>query len=245
MISCYIVDDEDHAIEMLSKYIKRTPYLELLGTENNPLMALNSLSSGLITPDITFLDINMPQLSGMELSGLIHFNTLIIFTTAFSNYAIQAFENNALDYLMKPIGYDRFLKSVNKAQLKKQTLVASDMDKTDDDHFFVKSEMKGKMIKIDFNDIYYIETLQNYIHIHTVEGNHVTYLTMSEIYDKLPPNMFLRIHKSFIINQKRIKYIEGNRIFMENKRDVVIGQSYRKDFFDSINQKLIKSKRKP
>jgi DNA-binding LytR/AlgR family response regulator len=245
MISCYIIDDEDHAIDILSKYVNRTPYLELVGTESNPLVALDKLSSGQITPDITFLDINMPQLSGMELSELIHFNTLIVFTTAFSNYAIQAFENNALDYLMKPISYERFLKAISKVQLRRQNTSSLNQKKDDNDYFFIKSEMKGKMIKVSFNDIHYIETLQNYIHIHTHDDNHVTYLTMAEIYDKLPLDVFSRIHKSFIVNIKKIKYIEGNRIFMENKKDVVIGESYRKDFFDGINQKVIKSKRKP
>ncbi|MDB5110415.1 MAG: hypothetical protein JWR67_1529, partial [Mucilaginibacter sp.] len=198
MISCYVIDDEFHAIEALSDIITSTPGLELIGTTTNPLVGLDFITSGK-APELTFVDINMPQLSGIEFASLVNQLTKVIFTTAYHNYAVEAFEKEAFDYLLKPITPERFLKCITK--YKKSKII---MEPSAEDHFYIKSEAKGKMVRININEIVYIEGALNYIIIHIADGkNQITYLTMGEIQSYLPEKTFSRIHRSFIINSDK------------------------------------------
>lgn len=245
MITCYIVDDESHAIEVLASYIQKTPGLLLIGSQDNPLDALNQITSQEVVPDVTFVDVDMPQLSGVELSGLINKHTVIVFTTAFSDYAIQAFEKDAIDYLLKPITYERFLRSVNKIKERLSKQSASRGERDPEDYFYVKSETKGKMVRIEFDDIIYIQGLQNYITIHTPGEEHITYLTMKEINENLPASKFSRVHKSYIVNNQQVKVVEGNHIILKNKSSIPLGVSFRTTFLEGISEKLVMSKRRP
>jgi DNA-binding LytR/AlgR family response regulator len=241
MISCYIVDDEQHAIQVLAKYIEQTPGLQLMGTSENPLEALQIFRENAYA-DITFIDIDMPQLSGMDLSELLHNKTTIVFATAYDKYALQAFEKNAFDYILKPISYERFLKCINKLN-SRVVKNSSQEEESSRDHFYIQYEMKGKIVKIEYKDVEYIQALKNYVIIHTLTAKFITYLTMKEVEESLPPNIFMRVHKSFIVNLTKVQSIDGNAIQLGNKTEIVLGVSYKDAFFAKLNDKMIKTKR--
>src|SRR6185437_11434262 len=159
-LTCYIVDDETHSIEILKSFIEKTPGLTLTGSATDPLFALNEVMVD-DPPDVTFLDVDMPELSGMEFAELVNAHTRIIFTTSFCEYAVEAFEKNAEDYLLKPIGYERFLKAIKK--VKTNILNKERKNNRVDEFFLIKSDVKGKMIKIIKNDIILVEAMQNYV----------------------------------------------------------------------------------
>lgn len=243
-ISCYIVDDETHAINVLKRYIDKTPGLLVLGSETDPLKAWSAIDSKIVIPDIVFLDIDMPKLSGIELADLIK-PTQIIFTTAHPDYAINAFESDATDYLLKPVTYERFLKAISKAKdnlsFKNQLVILNN----EEEDFYIKSGTKGKMVKLKYDDIYYIEARANYLEFHLPEKSYLTYLTMKEIEEKLPAKKFIRVHKSYIVNIKKIIALDANQIFLEKNGPVDIGRSYRSSLLSVINPRLISSKRMP
>lgn len=238
MFTCYVVDDEAHAIETLVSYIEKAPGLELLGTSTNPLEALDRINNT-IRPDITFLDVDMPQLSGLDLAGLISDRTAVIFTTAFPDYALGAFEKNAADYLLKPISFERFLNSVKKvsAHLRAHTPDPAN------DHIFIKSNIKGKVTRLNFKDIVYVESIKNYVIIYTEDEKMVTYLTMKELEAALPPENFFRVHKSYIVNADKIKTVNGVNILLQKNIMVPLGQMYKIALQDYINTKLVSSSR--
>lgn len=241
ILNCYVVDDESHAISVLKRYIDKTPELTFLGSNGNPIEAWNKIENNQVLPDLLFLDVDMPQLSGIELAELVKSKTHIIFTTAYPDYALQAYETDAIDYLVKPITYERFLRSIGKVKLVLNTKLSTFV--TDDDEFYVKSEIKGKMVKIKLEDLIYIEAKGNYLQIKVGNDIHLVYLTLKELEEKLPAKMFIRIHKSFIINLKKIKAIEGNTAFMEGDHQVMIGSKYKPNLLSIINPKLLNSKR--
>ena len=240
MISCYIVDDEQHAIQVLAKHIELTPGLQLIGSSENPLEALQIFRENGYA-DITFIDIDMPQLSGMDLSELLHNKTTIVFATAYDKYALQAFEKNAFDYILKPISYERFLKCINK--LNSRMVKSTQEEESSRDHFYIQYEMKGKIAKIEYKDVVYIQALKNYVIIHTFSGKFITYLTMKEMEESLPPSVFMRVHKSFIVNLTKVLSIDGNAIQLGNKMELTLGVSYKEAFFARLNEKMIKTKR--
>lgn len=243
MITCYIIDDESHAIQNLQDYIQKTPNLELIGTNQDPLKAHAEFLEKNQYPDITFLDIDMPQISGIELSKMISGKTAVVFTTAYSNFAIDAFDLEISDFLLKPFAYERFLKCINKITplLQKKPV---ETPKASDEYFYIQTDGKGKVTKLMYKEILYIESQKNYISIVTPQKKLLTYLTLSEIEEKLSNQLFLRIHKSFIINTEMISHVEGNDIYLVNLRDAFpIGTSYRDNFFNYMKEKLIKTKR--
>jgi DNA-binding LytR/AlgR family response regulator len=241
MITCYIVDDEAHAIQILARYVEQTPGLTLVGTEENPLQALKAISTGQVSPQLVFADVDMPQLSGVELAELLSPFCRIIFTTAYDAYALQAFDQNAVDYLLKPITYERFLKAVQRLQ-QSPTVAPGQREK---EYFFIKSEIRGRVTRIDLQDVLYVEALENYIRIHTVEERHITYLTMKEMEAYLPKEHFLRVHKSYIVHTPYVRAVEGNQIILDNKDTIPMGAMYRGDFLAEVNARLWKSRRLP
>ena len=240
-ISCYVIDDESGAIALLKEYIERTPGLELLGSSLNPLTALDELTSE-NAPDITFIDVDMRLLSGLELAGMVNLYTSVVFTTAFPEYAVQAFEKEAFDYLLKPINYDRFIKCIQRAK-RKMTKQAKTDYPIREDFFNIKSEIKGRMMKIKFDEVIYIEGAVNYIQIHTTGGKHMTYLTMKEIEQHLPKPLFARIHRSFIINVNYVKVVERSQIKLENGESLIMGDYYKQRFLDLMDSHLVKTDR--
>jgi DNA-binding LytR/AlgR family response regulator len=239
--TCYIIDDESDAVALMKDYIERTPGLELSGSSQNPLIALDELTSK-NAPDITFMDVDMRQLSGMDLAGMVNLYTSVVFTTAFPEYALQAFDKEAFDYLLKPINYERFLQCIQKAKRKMKR--RSDTEIANKDDFFnVKSEIKGRMVKVRFDEVVYIEGAVNYIQIYTTEEKHMTYLTMREIERHLPGQLFARIHRSYIVNINFVKVTERAQIKLINGGSLPMGDHYKQKFLDFMDAHLVKSER--
>jgi len=241
--TCYIVDDEPDAIALLSDYVVQTPGLELIGSNQNPLIALDELT-GKFAPDIAFIDVDMRQLSGLDLAGMVNLYTTVVFTTAYPEFALAAFEKEAFDYLLKPIDYGRFAKCIQKARRKINTR-RSESRLAPDSFFNIKSEVKGRIVKIRFDDVMYIEGCSNYIRIHTREESHITYLTIKEIARRLPELLFMRIHRSFLVNLNFIKVIERARLKLHNGTSLDLGDQYKEKFLALMDERLIKKDRLP
>jgi DNA-binding LytR/AlgR family response regulator len=213
-LACLIIDDEPVARKGLEEYVNEIEFLELVAQCENPLKASRYL--GEQTVDLIFLDIHMPKLSGIEFLKGLRNPPLVIFTTAYSDYALEGYSLDVVDYLMKPITFERFLKAAQKAfevyQLKK---LASE-HKTHSDYFFVKCESKFE--KVNYDDVKYVESLQNYVIIHTPSKKLITYMTLSSLENQLPKDKFLKVHKSFIVSIAGIKAIDGNEIIIGDSR---------------------------
>jgi len=233
-INCIAIDDEPPALRQIEDYISKVPYLKLKAVFSNPLDLLNFLKDEQI--DLIFLDIQMENLSGIELIGLLKTKPMIILTTAFDSYAIEAFDLNVDDYLLKPISFERFLKATEKIYNKvmQQGISASELSSVQSNevnYFFVKTEFQIK--KIDFDDILYIEGLKEYLIINTVHEKVFTLQTFNEILHSLPKSDFVRVHKSYIVSLKNINSIRKNRILIGEKQ-IPIGNTYKELFLHSI-----------
>jgi DNA-binding LytR/AlgR family response regulator len=239
MYQCYIIDDESYAIETLKKYAEDSGQLEVVGTSQNPLEAIRFINEHKKI-DITFLDIDMPEMSGLDVADNIFANTAIIFTTGHAGYAVNGFEKNISDFLLKPISFARFMKSLTKvaADLEKK----NPMEQKNDTYFFVNPGIKGKMLKINYADVIYIEGLNNYVIIHTPAVSHTIYLTMKEMEAGLKPDFFLRIHKSYIINIDKVTQMEGNTVMVEDIQ-LPVGSSYKEKLANKIGSYSIKTQR--
>jgi len=238
MLTCYVIDDETIAIDIMVSYIKRIPYLQLLGATKIAQEALLEFEQKNSYPDITFLDIEMPDLNGMEVSTLLKDRTLIVLTTAHPGFAIEAFEKDITDYLLKPISFDRFLKCIKKIQDR----LEEKNKKPDEEFFYIQTGSNRKQVKIKYEDILYIESDRNYVTIVTTQENHIIYFSLNELLEKLPAG-FLRINKSFIANTGKIHHVEGNEVFFENGASYPIGTSYKEAFNQYVEGKLLKIKR--
>ncbi len=238
-IKCAIVDDEPLAVELLASYVEKIPFLELCGKYNNATDALHGIGEQPV--DLLFLDIQMPELNGLELSKMIPESTRIVFTTAFNQYAVDGFRVNALDYLLKPISYADFLDACNKAlqwfQLTQQSeQPAAPRTEEEPTSIFVKSEYK--LLQINLDDIRYIEGLKDYVKIYTEQSPHpiLSLMNMKAIEQMLPASRFIRVHRSFIVQKSKIREIERNRIVFGDVY-IPIGDSYKQAFQDFINPK--------
>lgn len=225
MINCLAIDDEFLALEVIDTYSQRLPYLHLIQTCTSALEALSILSQTDI--DLLFLDIDMPDLSGLDFLRSLRKPPLIIFTTAYSHYALEGFDADAVDYLLKPIAFDRFLKATQKAQLR-----LSDNKPSANGYFFVKSDHKN--VRIDFEAILFIEGRKDYIRIHTVDQTIDTLLTINTLLEKLPVTNFVRVHRSFVVALNKITAIERNVIFVGTLK-IQIGDLYREAFMKRIS----------
>ena len=240
MINCIIVDDEQHAIDILVHYVKQTPYLNLVDTTTSPIEALQIISSKSV--DLIFLDIQMPELSGMDLIKAINGKAKVILTTAYSEFALESYELDVVDYLLKPIRLPRFLQAVQKAvnDLEESKENKHSLPGQDDDYIFVKTESKGKLLKITLDEIDYIEGMKNYVAIYCGGKKTLVYTSMKDLEERLPKKQFLRVHKSFIIPISKITGIEGNLLRLKNVTDeILIGDNYKADLMDIIRNKMI------
>ncbi|HZY37066.1 MAG TPA: LytTR family DNA-binding domain-containing protein [Mucilaginibacter sp.] len=243
MNTCYIIDDEEHAIDTLVGYVDRYPGLSLVGTNINPVKAVDHIINSGAGIDIVFLDVDMPELSGLDVADIISSHSSIIFTTAFPNYAVQAFEKNGSDFLLKPISFERFTKSVTKVQNLIKSQKAAEHP-GEEEHFFINPGTKGKVVQLRYSDILYIEGLKNYVMIYTADNKYITYLSIQEIEKSIPPSRFPRIHKSFIVNIDKIKYVDSNEVFIGQNLQLPIGRLFKDNFFDLVHAKTLKSGRK-
>jgi len=226
-IKCLAIDDEPLALSQISSYIDKTPFLEKVALCQSAFEALEYLANNEV--DLMFVDINMPDINGMDFVKSLEHKPQVIFTTAYSEYAFEGFKVDAIDYILKPISYDVFLKSVNKAKIwfelnRKQT----ETIQTTPEYLFVKSEYK--LIRILLSDIKYIESANEYIQIHLINDEPVTTLIrLKAMEEQLPKNKFMRVHRSFIVNLDRVKVIERNRIIFD-KVHIPIGEQYKESF---------------
>lgn len=237
MINCVIIDDEPLARKGLREYISDVEFLHLAGEYDNPLKATEMVSRG--DAQLLFLDIQMPKITGLDFMKTLQKPVPVIFTTAFPQFALDGFELNALDYLVKPISFDRFLKAALKAKEYYEVRQKNEADKPSatgpHDHFFIKAD--NKLVKVSFNDILFIEALQNYVVVHTHEKKLITYLTFKSVEEYLPSSQFIKVHKSFIVSAPKIDSIEGN--------DIRIGQHYipvSRNLKDEVMDRLLKGK---
>ena len=237
-MNCIIVDDEPLAREAIEILLKETPQLSLIRTFNNAQSASDFIREN--TVDLIFLDIQMPGITGIEFAKTIPSNTLVIFTTAYSEYAIDSYEVDAVDFLVKPIEAERFVKAVNKAIAYHSLLLSEEknnLETTEDDFFFVKSERR--YFKINFDEILFVEGLKDYVIIQTDTQRIITKMTLKIIYTFLPQKSFFRINKSFIVNTQKITSFDNNDVFIQSY-EIAIGNSYREAFFEEFVNKLIK-----
>jgi DNA-binding LytR/AlgR family response regulator len=228
---CVVIDDEPYALDLINDYTQRTPFLELVSSFSNPFKALDFLNRESV--DLIFLDINMPELSGIQLLRTLQSPPMVIFTTAYPEFAAESYEYNAVDYLVKPIKYERFLKAVNKAcsllhsTIAKPNQTAKQPNDQKDDSLFVKSGTQ--LVKIYPDEILFVEAAGNYMCFITKDKRVLSLLTMKEVLDILPADNFLRIHKSYIISLKHIDAIERYDVVINGKQ-IPIGITYKEHF---------------
>ena len=229
-MKCIIIDDEPLAIELLSDYVGKMPELELVGTYTNPIEALHSLEKEPV--DLVFLDIQMPELTGIQFMKITKGKTQFILTTAYENYALESYEYEVVDYLLKPITLDRFMVSLEKVKRKNSgTEEQPIIQKTASNFMFVKSGHKTQKVK--FDDILYFEGLSDYVAIHSPEGKILTLEKMKHFAATLPAERFVRVHKSFIISIEKIDFIERNRVVIGEKY-IPIGATYAEEFWKKV-----------
>ena len=244
-LTCAIIDDEPLAISLLESYVNKTPFLCLAGKYNSAVNALPILSKEPV--DLLLLDIQMPELSGMEFSRILEADTRIIFTTAFSQYALDSYKVNALDYLLKPISYPDFLKSANKAlqwyelmrnNTMEPAVVPPVQEKNEIESIFIKTEYK--LMQIELRKILYIEGLKDYVKIFVEGEPHpiLSLVSMKTMEDMLPANRFIRVHRSFIVQPEKIKVIERNRIVF-GKEYIPISDNYKQKFMEFLAQRSL------
>ncbi len=248
-LNCWIVDDEPLALSLLESYVNNTPFLMLTGKFSSAKAAMKEMENQ--TPDVIFLDIQMPYINGLEFAQIIEEDTKIIFTTAFKDYAIDGYKVNAIDYLLKPFSYANFLTAAKKALTWHETVQSKNnsLSKKEDavEGIFVKADYK--IIHVLFEDIIYVEGLKNYIKIFTEKQPNpiVTIMTMAEMEKALPADHFIRIHRSFIVKKNKIESVNKSRLTV-NGKEIPIGKTYRQNFMEKIenmNSRFLSPKNTP
>ncbi|RXM47426.1 LytTR family DNA-binding domain-containing protein [Flavobacterium sp. YO12] len=237
-MKCVIIDDEPLAVELLEDFVQKVDSLELISTFNNAIDAVSFINQNNV--DLIFLDIQMPHFSGIDFLNTIEKKPLVIFTTAYSDYAVEGFNLGAVDYLVKPIPFHRFLKSVVRAQqiVNPAATVSSIAENTltpelEQDFMFVRAEYEN--VKMNFADILFIEGLKDYVKIYTTDNKYtLTLISLIKLENLLSSKGFSRIHRSYIINIKHVKSIQKNKVLISDKR-IPISESYKNAFFEKIN----------
>lgn len=219
-IKCIVVDDEPLAIQLLENYVMKIPFLELVFSSENPIEALEYIQNN--EADLIFLDIQMPELSGINFMKIVGDKLKYILTTAYSEYALEGYEHNVIDYLLKPISFGRFEKSALKAQERFPTNETSA-----NSYFFVKSS--GQQHKINFDEILYVESIKDYVNIKTDKQEYIVLDTLKSLESQLPEN-FARVHKSFILNLDKIEKIDVRNVFLNSGKEIPIGETYKSEF---------------
>jgi two-component system, LytTR family, response regulator len=238
-LRCLIIDDKPLAIDILADYAGKVPFLELITTTTNPIDGLNIVREQKI--DLVFLDIQMPGLTGLQFMKITGRQCMVILTTAYTEYALDGFENDVIDYLLKPIAFDRFYRAAEKAcrifrQEDIQPAYSPGNETMPSQHaefLFVKTE--HRIQKINLKDILYVEAIQNYISINTTNGRVMSLQPLKKIEEQLPPAEFIRVHKSYIVSLRHIGYVERSRIFMDDAV-IPVGDSYKDGFYRVIDK---------
>lgn len=224
---CAIVDDDELSIRLIAEYINQTDFLDLVGTFTSAIKASNTLLREPV--DIIFLDVEMPNMTGLELIKSLEVKPQIILITSKKDYAIEAFEHQVADYLLKPVGYSRFLKAVNKAR---DLFEVKQKGATLPKHLYIKED--SVLVNVALSDIVWIEALGDYVTLHLVDKKHTVLTTMKSMETKLPSTEFMRVHRSFIVRVDKISNLDGNMLVV-GKKLLPIGKSYRKALMDRLN----------
>ncbi len=231
-MNCIVIDDELPALHLLADYVKKVPDLNLVGTAEDAFKAMELLNSRQV--DLMFLDIQMPELTGINFIKSLTRRPYTVFTTAYAEYALEGYELNVVDYLLKPITFERFLKAVNKVKEMHELAAKSPSDKSgtaSKEYIFVKADYK--LVKVSFDEINYIQGMSEYVRIFTDTQQIITLQTLKSFGAQLPPDRFLRIHKSYIVPIKKIKAIIGNTVEVPGK-NIPIGRNYREKVFEIL-----------
>ena len=223
-LRCIAVDDEPLALDIIEDYVSKVPYLELVKRTENAIEALQMVQAGGI--DLVFLDIQMPELTGINFMKIVGGKIKYVLTTAYSEYALEGYEHNIVDYLLKPISFERF----NKSALKVQERFA--VKGNSDAYFFVKSS--GQQHRINFDEILYIESIKDYVNIRTIYQEYIILDSLKSLEQELPKSSFIRIHKSFMINLHQIKSIGTKKILLLSEQEIPIGDSYRANLLNGL-----------
>ncbi len=240
MIRCIAVDDEAYASEILATFIRKIPFLELVGTTTNAFEALGWVQQGKV--DLVFLDIQMPELTGLQFMKICGTQCKVILTTAYPEYALEGFEHDVIDYLLKPIAFERFYKAVQKANTilnpevavqKAEEVKTETITGASPGYMFIKGESKNKFLKVNYEDILYVEGLKNYISIYTPNQRIITYQSLRDLETQLPQPPFYRVHKSYIVAIDKIRMVDGHTIYIEDQ-SIPVGETYREEFFKVI-----------
>lgn len=229
MYSCYIIDDESHSIDAMSRYISKIPHLTYLGSSTEPKIGVAEIING-EQPDIVLLDVQMPILSGIDVAKLIPKEISIIFITGHSQFAYQAYENDVVDYLLKPVTFERFSKSIEKVI---STLKHS--RSTPEKESIIVPGKRGTVVQLKIKEILYIEASDHIMNLTSIDGNYKYKTTIKELLAKLNEDDFLKIHRSFIVNKSFIKAIEKNILVMSNNARIPISRGLKKLILDKIN----------
>lgn len=234
MINCLVVDDEPIARKGIVEHVRQIDFLNCLAECRNAIEATQWMQAKPV--DLLFLDIQMPKLTGIDFIRNLQNPPMVIFTTAYPEYAVEGYELDILDYLLKPVSFSRFYKACVKAydylQLKNKYEISSP-----EDYFFIKSNQKIEKIKIA--DVLYIEGMNNYIIVHALQKKYITYLTFKGVEEQLPQHLFIRIHKSFLVSINAIKTIDGNEVILENG-SLPISKTYKEEVFAKISNRMLK-----
>jgi len=238
MIKCIAIDDEPLAVKKIAGYIRKIPFLELVAECRNASEAMSIMSQNDI--QLLFIDINMPDINGMDFVKSLANKPYIVFTTAYSEYAVEGFQVEAVDYLLKPISFGNLLKAANKVKnlIELSTNSQKESLRTTPNHLFVKSEYK--LIRIELDDIKYIESQHEYIKIFLINSNPaMTQISMKNIEEQLPSDRFMRVHRSFIVNLARVSVIERNRIVFDENVYIPISEQYKEKFQEYIDKNFV------
>lgn len=236
MIKCITIDDEPLALKQISAFVDKTPFLELIGSCKSAFEAMDVISKNEV--DLMFVDIQMPDLTGIDFVKSLDKGQKVIFTTAYEEFALEGFKVDALDYILKPFGYDEFLKAANKARAHFELIEKATIKvESKDDYLFVKSEYKIQ--RINLNDILYIEGLREYVKIVLKQDKPVlSLMSLKSLEEKLPSNRFMRVHRSFIVNLNEIKTVERSRIIFD-KTYIPVSEQYKEKFQDFLSKRFI------
>lgn len=237
MIRCIAIDDEPLALRQIESYINKTPFLEKIAVCESAMQAMQVLNDQPI--DLMFVDINMPDLSGMDFVKSLDNPPKVVFTTAYSEYAVEGFRVDALDYLLKPISYTDFLRSANKAKSWFESRVIHEVQVESNDQFlFIKSEYK--ILRINLADIKFIEGMREYVRIHLVNQKPImSLISMKKMEEFLPVAKFMRVHRSYIVNLEKITTIERNRIIFDGDVYIPVSEQYNQNFQDYLNRNYL------
>jgi DNA-binding LytR/AlgR family response regulator len=238
MISCIAIDDEPLAVKKIAGYIKKIPFLELVAECRSAFEAMEIISKNKI--QLLFIDINMPDLNGMEFVRTLTDKPYVVFTTAYSEYAVEGFQVEAVDYLLKPVNFSSLLKAANKVKnlVDLSSNIQKESFRTTVNHLFVKSEYK--LIRIELDDIKYIEGQHEYIKIHLIGSKPVmTQLSLKSIEEQLPSDRFMRVHRSYIVNLAKLSVIERGRIIFDGKVYIPVSDQYKNQFQEYIDRNFV------